>query len=160
MMSSPSSKNTSEMPINGSDIENNMKRILIMTRLQAEHPDMFPAYHLCNLNTCNNKNECRNVCLARTDLSKGFVKGNVVLICCDEAKNLNKLHSLLSKNKLYRPVGCSFLDECSAESFWVSVEGAKRDFPGCEVKEFITEGEILKHLIENNLKPENINLYK
>ena len=35
MMSSPTTENTSEMPINGSDIENNMKRILIMTRLQA-----------------------------------------------------------------------------------------------------------------------------
>eukprot|EP00943_MAST-04B_sp_MAST-4B-sp1_P007928 g7928.t1 len=154
--------NTSEMPMNSdNNLTKCMKRILIMSRLQSEHPEMFPAYHLCNLNTClNNNNECRNVCLARKDISKGFVKENVTLICCDEAKNLNKLHLLLSKNKLFRPVNCAFLDECCAESFWVSVKGAKADFPNCKIKEFITEGEILTHLIQNNLKPEDIKLYK
>ena len=51
-------------------------------------PRNVSANHLCNLNTClNNNNECRNVCLARKDISKGFVKENVILICCDEAKS-------------------------------------------------------------------------
>ena len=60
----------------------------------------------------------------------------------------SQMMKMSEKIKVYRPIGCAFLDECSVESFWKSQEGAKMDFPTCEVKEYIGS-EIIEYFIES-----------
>ena len=86
--------------------------------------------------------------------------GNKKSKTCDKLMKLNKLQALLLLHKIFRPVGCEFLDECCTGSFWISRGSAKKDFPTCTVKQYVTTGEILKHLMKHNLEPEDIELYQ
>lgn len=66
-----------------------------------------------------------------------------------------------SKNtsSVFRPINCKFLDECCKSSLWLSYEGAKEDFPDCEIKGY-SDNEALDYLHKHNLKMEDVKLYK
>ena len=59
---------------------------------------------------------------------------------------------------LYRPVGCKFLDQCQKEVFWLTLEGAKTDFPDCEVKGY-TNTEILVYVSIHNIEWKDFRVY-
>ncbi len=62
--------------------------------------------------------------------------------------------------QVFRPVDVSFLDQGDGkQSFWLTEEGAKKDFPDCEIKRY-TQQEINIYCREKGLNPQELVHYR